>query len=885
MWLSRMAVRASKRQVNMGSLPPVLRRIVRASFAFGIACAFVASSQAQSLFPNPQIKSQFRPLYFKDDAIAFGDLDADGFSELIVAENGYSELAIYSNRDGLGFVETSSLPFATTSPLVLDWNLDGLLDVVCGGSGSSSGVWVFLGDGHGKLLPAMMNAGAPVVNKLVSADLDGDGDPDLIGNDIFSGRFLLVFGDGQGNIERIDPLPWPASVNLVQDLDVADVDGDGDVDFACSTFTLSALNVYLNDGQGHFAAPLSSTGLWYAYTLRFIDWTGDGKVDLLSVSDGLIRCSIGQGNGNFTSGQVMTVGSMVENLKLYDVDADGVLEALITDSATDTFGIVRRATPSGGFVAPVWAAVGRYPSGFAAGDFDSDGRVDVAVQNELSSTISILRGTGGGQVDLPGVVTLGIKPRDLAVGDVDRDGYDDVFVAGDEGMVVYRPDGVGGFAVSSALSIAGEVDCVELTDWNRDGFQDLVSAGERLRIHLGLASGTLAETTSVQIGSLPTCMSVLDFNGDGNPDVAVGKAQPAPVVEICLGDGGGGVRERWNVDPGGRPSALVHGDLDGDTFVDLIVACDSPAELAVVHGTAGGGIGLVRHIPLSIVPVRCLASDVDRDGDTDLIVGNYDGMTYPYVKRSLAVLWNDGQGNLSAPDRLPTGASPVGFALVDLDHDGWRELVCADTAANALGVLRGGASGFEQALLYGCGGNSSQPARPSLVRTGRFDSGFGVDAIVLDRNRKQFTVFPNLMPYVPEIYCTAKVTSQGCVPRIASLGQPRISLPTPFSINASDLPSGVHGLLMYSKSALDQLPFQGGTLCIRPPGVRIPTNDSGGAATCGGRFGFDFAAWIASGADPGLVAGQPLWAQYYFRDPGDAFGAGLTDAITVTVRP
>jgi hypothetical protein len=34
-----------------------------------------------------------------------------------------------------------------------------------------------------------------------------------------------------------------------------------------------------------------------------------------------------------------------------------------------------------------------------------------------------------------------------------------------------------------------------------------------------------------------------------------------------------------------------------------------------------------------------------------------------------------------------------------------------------------------------------------------------------------------------------------------------------------------------------------------------------------------------------LIAGQPLWAQYYFRDPGDPFGAGLTDAITVTVRP
>ena len=82
--------------------------------------------------------------------------------------------------------------------------------------------------------------------------------------------------------------------------------------------------------------------------------------------------------------------------------------------------------------------------------------------------------------------------------------------------------------------------------------------------------------------------------------------------------------------------------------------------------------------------------------------------------------------------------------------------------------------------------------------------------------------------------------------------------------------------------------FTWGTLCVRSPLSRAPLLSSGGnppPSDCSGQLAMDFKAFALSGADPGLVAGVSVWAQYWYRDPGDVHGLGLTDAAAFTLCP
>ncbi|MCE9594556.1 MAG: hypothetical protein K8S98_10205 [Planctomycetes bacterium] len=139
-------------------------------------------------------------------------------------------------------------------------------------------------------------------------------------------------------------------------------------------------------------------------------------------------------------------------------------------------------------------------------------------------------------------------------------------------------------------------------------------------------------------------------------------------------------------------------------------------------------------------------------------------------------------------------------------------------------------------------------------------------------------------------YCTAKTNSQGCTPILGFTGNLQASGGNACNVVASSVLSHKPGLLFYGKNGPAALPFQGGLLCIAAPRHRTgAVQDSGGAhpLDCSGTYSFDFNAWIASGADPALVAGQHVWLQYFSRDPGFAApgNSGFTGGLELVIAP
>jgi hypothetical protein len=135
-------------------------------------------------------------------------------------------------------------------------------------------------------------------------------------------------------------------------------------------------------------------------------------------------------------------------------------------------------------------------------------------------------------------------------------------------------------------------------------------------------------------------------------------------------------------------------------------------------------------------------------------------------------------------------------------------------------------------------------------------------------------------------YCTAKVNSLGCTPSVSASLQ-TFSGPTPphLLLHATQVLPTQSGLLFYSVNGAASSPFQGGVLCVTQPLKRtaLQISSASGAPPCTGTYTFDFTALVGSGLDPALVAGQPVWAQYWSRDGGVPSGTGLTNALTFTI--
>ena len=139
----------------------------------------------------------------------------------------------------------------------------------------------------------------------------------------------------------------------------------------------------------------------------------------------------------------------------------------------------------------------------------------------------------------------------------------------------------------------------------------------------------------------------------------------------------------------------------------------------------------------------------------------------------------------------------------------------------------------------------------------------------------------------PTVYCTGKLNSEGCVSEIGYSGnQPLLSLPIAYYVEGFNLVRSKPGLVFYG-SGRNNLPFQGGFLCVAPPIKRTPPQlTTGGLFPCDGTLSFDLGTYLYQ--NPGsFQGGETLNAGIWTRDPGDpaGYGTALTPGIECEILP
>ena len=512
---------------------------------------------------------------------------------------------------------------------------------------------------------------------LETADLDGDGDLDLLSGDQDRvGWFSNDGGGGFGTLQVIQP----GSDLAARCVRAADLDGDGDLDVLVASWT-DAVKWYANDGAGNFGPGQTISLLTDApTTVQAIDMDGDADLDVVSasLSDEKIAWYANDGAGNFGPQQIMAMFYELWFAQAVDLDEDGDID-LLCSSANDDLVAWFENDGTNTFGAQQNIALGIDGANFAyAADLDGDGDNDVLSAAWIDNEVAWYENLGGGSFGPHTVITTVTNyARHIAVADIDEDGDNDVISASsiDDKIAWYANDGAANFGPQQIITTSAYwATAIATGDADGDGDLDVFSGSwedDKIAWYANDGAGVLGPqevlTTSAR---QPLVLHSNDLDGDGDPDVLVGAANSNDSRILSyenLGAGDLGPQQEITGQVK-TPSALATADLDGDGDADLLSASSEDNKVAWYENLGGGAFGPQGSIDITVNPLLTMTTmDVDNDGDEDVFASGFYGL-FMYL--------NDGSGGFG-PRVVVAGLNGLRIQAADLDTDGNEDLLVA----------------------------------------------------------------------------------------------------------------------------------------------------------------------------------------------------------------
>jgi FG-GAP-like repeat len=293
----------------------------------------------------------------------------------------------------------------------------------------------------------------------------------------------------------------------------------------------------------------------------------------------------------------LPAGSSPAGVRVADFNADGRPDIVVVNTAGANQNHVTVLLGEGGwrFSSPVSSATGGLGSAaLTIGDFNGDGKPDVAVANNLSNDVSMLLGNGDGTFQAPLIHGVHRGPVALVTADFNRDGYLDLAVlnsfTGDITLLLGMGDG--SFRSGHQISVGSAPTDLKVADFNGDGVLDLAvangSLGERQVLTLlGNGDGTFRTAGTTRVGNEPFSLSVGDFNHDGAPDLVVANLASSN-VSVLLGKGDGAFQTATNYATTYGPVAVVHGGFSVGRNMGFAVCSHVYGQVQVFAGDGSG---------------------------------------------------------------------------------------------------------------------------------------------------------------------------------------------------------------------------------------------------------------------------------------------------------
>jgi len=754
--------RPSAQRVAAPSLPvmsyksPVMQRLLAGKHHHLVTATSPSSPPLNSPFLTTP------PVYAAGSSpfdLALGDFNSDGKNDVIVAAN--PPVLLLGNGEGTlqAAVEIGTISSAPTGVAVADFNHDGKLDVVFAISG---GAVVYLGNGNGTFgAGATFSSGGTnesVFARVLVADVNGDGIPDLILNTDAGVSVLL--GNGNGTFQA--PIPSPGTV---QSIAAADFNNDGHIDLAV-TNGYNTLSIMLGNGAGTFTVTSVYSVTPTFFNLNAIavaDYNRDGFQDVALPNGQLF---LGNGDGTLRAPSTFSTVPGASVVAAVDVNGDGIVDLLTLYAndmcGTSDFGTTGVSLGIGdGTFQPVtvYDSGGcTYPASMATGDLNNDGANDIVVLSGQSGLfwttpeLSVLINRGNGTFPVAELNMSG-GSGGVAVNDFNHDGNADVVLA--DGSV-YLGNGDGTLRFVGSASLGGVA--VATGDFNHDGYPDVAavmecaaagcSSGGQLWIAIGNGNGTFKTPTALPSGGFyAESLAVADFNHDGNLDIAVlnnctdSSCSAGGSVSIFLGNANGTFSLLNTISlASSNPVSIVAGDFNNDGNVDLAVGVVTPGvfQPSFVNILLGNGDGsfqppIVFETPEDDGGVAAIAvGDFNNDGMLDLALAE-GGDVCSDCGGHGRIMYGKGDGTFTAGPSLDTeGGPPESVVAADFFGTGTLTSVLANTCGDTLdcpggSVMIDGTQNLTDIMLtFLAVGDFNNDGKPDLAGSLKYDAGVSV---------------------------------------------------------------------------------------------------------------------------------------------------------------
>lgn len=334
------------------------------------------------------------------------------------------------------------------------------------------------------------------------------------------------------------------------------------------------------------------------------------------------------------------------------------------------------------FASPVSYAVGSNPYAGALGDFNGDGKPDLAVANNSTRNISVLLGNGDGTFGVKTDYDVGQPAYGVVISDLNSDGNLDIVAETSfsltEGVSVLLGNGNGSFQthVDYLFSGLAQPNSILASDFNNDTKPDIVVInGSGATVLLGNGDGSLKLPVSYGSSNFATSVAVGDFDADGTIDLAVSSYGFGSngVVSIMLGKGDGTFFPSVNYSSAPSPFSIVKGDFNGDSKLDLATANIQVDSVSILLGNGDGTFGAHSNYAAGGFPYELSTGDFNSDGKSDLVIAGNGG--------GLSILKGNGDGTFQESVNFLGGGN---FATVfDLNGDVKPDIISAQSANSA----------------------------------------------------------------------------------------------------------------------------------------------------------------------------------------------------------
>lgn len=765
-----------------------------------------------------------------------GDADGDGYPDIAVACTGATTNNIYLFiNDGTGHFGTS-YPFTANHPVAMthgDFLGNGTEGLAV--AGSNGVLTILLNVGGTETTKTITSSGT--FSGIVTADFNHDGHLDLAVSDSANNTVHVFTGNGTGNFTQLGTYSTGTGTKP-SGIVTADFNHDGNADVATSNAGNSTATILLGSATGALTAQTAQAAGLNPIAIATADVNSDGNPDVIAfdgqnttlTAENAVLVLLGTGTGTLQTAQISNLSDtpgLVANVA--DFNRDGKPDLAITQQNNNQVSLLLNNTlptayPDGRSFSSAKAIAnghGNMADSIATGDFNKDGRLDIAVSYLEDNVVSVLTNNGAGGFNTAVPYAVGQQPYDVVAGDLNGDGYPDLV------------------AVNTSLN----------------------SPTGTVSVLLNNRNGTFAAAATYTVGRLPYQVAISDVNGDGYPDLAVTN-YGANTVSILYGSKTGTFTTGPTLTTGTNPYGVAIGNFSGKSgYGDVAVTCYNTSQLYVFPNQGNGTFGSPFITSTDSNPTSLVVGDFNRDGKLDIVTGNS-------TANDISFFAGNGSGGFAAGVTSPSLNFPDSIAAGDVNGDGILDIVGVAPNFNAVEVTLGVGDGTFGTFHQRAAGEFTATKQPWAVALGDFNNDGQLD-IVTANTYNQVNL---ALPAYQQRYMTE-------YPPVAG-GNPSIDLLTNYSganislaFSPTTLPANNTGTTITATVA----PAIGGATPTGSVGFEDINGDVLGASP------YDLTLGVATYATGHLGSGSYLFTTLYSGDANFQPTTVSGSAATITV--